>query len=118
METYNRVIIIGRLGQKPELKEVQRDGKTTYYTVFEVSNATFQDGYEVVSWHKVSAFGKQARLCCEHLNEGDLCCVEGSLDQRKYENATGKIALTTVIVAERITFLSKRKPATDAESVA
>lgn len=98
---YNKTIIIGRLGKDPELKK----GSKADYAMFPILNTTFKDGKEEINWHKVAAFGKQAILCHDYLHKGDLCCIEGRIDAREYN---GNIKQT--IVAERITFLSSRKP--------
>ena len=109
--TFNRTIIIGRLGFDHELKQ----GKNTSYARFSLSNNSItKDGQSEVQWHKICAFGKQAALCQKYLHKGDLCCIEGRLDSRTYEK-NGQKQYSSSIIAERITFLnSKRK--TDAES--
>lgn len=110
--SYNRTIIIGRLGETPELKEAHKGCKTDCYTTFKLSNTTFKDGVEEIQWHTIVCFGKQARLCCEHLNKGDLCCIEGHLDKRAYEK-DGETRYSMAIIAERITFLSSRRKQTE-----
>ena len=108
--SYNKTIIIGRLGFDPELKQ----GKTTAYTRFSLSNNNVsKEGQSEVQWHKICAFGKQADLCHKYLHKGDLCCIEGRLDSRSYEK-NGQKQYTSSIIAERITFLNnKRKSALD-----
>ena len=109
--TYNKTIIIGRLGCDPELKQ----GSKTEYTRFSLSNSTFHDGQEEVQWHHICAFGKQARICNEHLRKGDLCCIEGRLDSRGYMK-NGEKVYSQSIVAEKVTFLSsKRRPSLPSE---
>ena len=108
--TFNKTIIIGRLGFDPELKQ----GKNTSYTRFSLSNNSItKDGQSEVQWHKICAFGKQATLCHKYLHKGDLCCIEGRLDSRSYEK-NGQKQYSSSIIAERITFLnSKRKSDSD-----
>ncbi|MBO4349911.1 MAG: single-stranded DNA-binding protein [Proteobacteria bacterium] len=102
--TYNKTIIIGRLARDPELNQ----GKKTEYVNFNLSNSTFRDGKEEVQWHRICAFGKQATLCHDHLHKGDLCCVEGRIDNRSYEK-DGQKRYFQSIIAEKITFLSSRR---------
>lgn len=103
--TYNKTIIIGRLGQDPEFKT----GGKTDVTRFSLSNNTVRkDGTSEVQWHKICAFGKQALLCHQHLKKGDLCCIEGRLDTRSYEK-DGEKRISNAIIAERITFLSTKR---------
>ena len=101
MHTYNRTIIIGRLGADPKLNTKSKHEVVTFH----LSNTTFRDGEEVVQWHKIVAFNKQARVCYEHLRKGDLCCIEGRLECELLDNGSYK----QTIIAERVTFLSHRK---------
>ena len=112
MAAYNKTIIIGRLGNDPELRT---DGKADYCE-FTLSNCTLKDGVEEVPWHHLAAFGKQAKLCAEYLHKGDLVCVEGRVDRKKYEK-DGETKHSVTIIAERITFLtSKRKHVEESET--
>lgn len=104
-KTFNRTIIIGRLGEKPELKKMKSDMD---YCRFWISNSTFQDGQEIVQWHEIMTVGKQARVCAEHLDKGDLCCIEGRLDRKTFMK-DGEEKYMQLIIAERITFLSKAR---------
>ena len=106
--TYNRTILIGRLGEKPELKTIKKSGKNTEYTEFRMCNSTFNNGVEQIQWHKILAFGKQARLITEQLNKGDMCCIEGSLDKKMYEE-DGEKLYAIAVIAQRITFVPKRR---------
>lgn len=109
--TFNRTIIIGRLGCDPELKQ----GPKAEYACFSLSNSTFRDGQEEAQWHNICAFGKQAHLCHEHLHKGDLCCIEGRLDSRSYTK-NGEKYYSQVIIADHITFLdTRKKPTVDAD---
>lgn len=90
-KSYNRTIIIGRLGANP----IEKNG----CAVFPILNTTWdaENHKEQVQIHKVYAVGKQVELVMEHLCKGDLCCIEGKLDEKHS------------ICAERITFLSSKK---------
>lgn len=108
--TFNRTIIIGRLGCDPELKQ----GPKAEYAHFNLSNSTFRDGQEEVQWHSICTFGKQAHLCHDHLHKGDLCCIEGRIEKKAYMHK-GETMYKQTIIAERITFLAtKKKPTVDA----
>ena len=101
MAMYNETVIIGRLGENPELKP---HSKAEFQTQFTISSSTIKDGKEEVIWHRIGAFGKQAKLCADYLHKGDLCCIEGRLDLD-----TRTEPYKQYIVAERITFLSASK---------
>lgn len=101
MAIYNKTIIIGRLGEDPELKP---HSKAEFQTAFYVYNCAIVDGEEVKQWHKIAAFGKQAKLCADYLHKGDLCCIEGRLDID-----TRTEPFKQYIISERIAFLSAVK---------
>ena len=91
-KVFNRTIIVGRLGNSPALNDADGD----CYTMFKLANTNVdQNGNSNVEWHDIKAVGKQARVCCEYLNKGDLCCIEGHV-------------IDDHILAERVTFLKKK----------
>lgn len=103
--SLNKTIIIGRLGNDPELHQ----GPKSEYARFSIADSTIsKDGQETVQWHRICAFGKQAHLCHEYLHKGDLCCIEGRLDSKSYEKDGQKHASYSII-AERITFMSSKR---------
>lgn len=105
MGVYNKTILIGRLGQEPTLEHSPKKGDVA---VFTITNNSLHNGEEVVQFHKISAFGNQAKLCVEYLHKGDLCCIEGRLDTYTYEK-DGVVCYSQSIIAEHITFLTSRK---------
>lgn len=103
-EIYNKTIIIGRLGNNPKCEHSEKGD----IACFCVSSNTFRDGEEIINWHDIKALGKQAKLCAEYLHEGDLCCIEGTLDTKACKKDC-ETRYSQVIVAEHITFLSSRR---------
>lgn len=87
-----QTIIIGRLGNSPFLCH----GNLTDFTTFTLWSTILKEGEETVVSKQIWAYGKQAKLVCDHVKKGDLCCVEGKVEEKG-------------IVCERITFLSKRR---------
>ena len=102
--SFNKTIIIGRLGRDPEV----RQGEKTEFANFSLCHSSTRDGKEVVQWHNIVAFGKQAQICSKYLRKGDLCCVEGHIDARSYEK-NGERRTAHSIVLERVTFLSPQR---------
>ena len=103
-KSYNKTIIIGRLGADPELKT----GGNSEFANFSICNAVVdKEGHEDVQWHRIKAFGKQAQLCKNYLHKGDLCCVEGRLDARSYMK-NGEKRIANSIILEKLTFLTSR----------
>lgn len=112
-KTYNKTIIIGRLGNDPEMTETKslnlETGKPLEIAKFKLSNTVIRDGKEEIQWHDLAAFGRQAILCHDYLHKGDLCCVDGRLDRQHYKSQDGEEIFKTTIIAEHITFLSSSK---------
>lgn len=102
--SLNKAIIVGRLGKDPEL----RQGPKFQYADFDISNTSFSNGQEEVQWHRIRSFGRQAEIVHEYLHKGDLCCIEGRIDDQTYEK-DGEKRFSQSIIAERITFLSTKR---------
>ncbi len=106
MATVNKVFIIGYLGGDPEERQTANGS-----TVVNMSIATtekWSDG-EHTDWHKIVVWGKQGESCARHLSKGSLCCVEGRVQYREWEDRDGNKRWWTEIVAQRVTFLGGRK---------
>jgi single stranded DNA-binding protein len=101
---YNKTIVIGRLGNDPEFDNAKRMPVSR----FNLCNSTINNGHEEVAWHRIVCCGNQAVLCRDNLHKGYLCCIEGILDEKKYE-LNGEQKFSMCIVAERIVFLSASK---------
>jgi len=105
MSTYNRVLILGTLGQNPVLKNTQ-NGKS----FCRLSLAT--DGYnpntedkKKTSWHQVHVFGKTAENVARYMRKGKQVFVEGRMETDESEE-NGKKQWKTWITADRVTFLN------------
>ncbi len=110
--TYNKAIIIGRLGRDPELRYTASGTPMTTMSV--ATNETYNDQngnrQEKTEWHKIVVFGKQAENCNQYLSKGRSCLVEGSLQTRKWQDQQGQDRYTTEIRAMRVVFLSEGQP--------
>jgi single-strand DNA-binding protein len=119
----NKAMVIGHLGQKPELRYVPTSG--TAVTGFSVAtNDVFLDKQgqkqERVDWHNIVVFGKLAETCAKYLDKGREVYVEGRLRTRAWEpNDRGSKQYRTEIVAFSVQFLGARPtdvPQSDIES--
>lgn len=103
-KSYNKTIVIGRLGNDPEFDNT----KKMPVSRFTLYNSTINNGHEEIMWHRIICCGNQAVLCKDNLQKGDMCCIEGTLDEKQYE-LNGEQKFSMSIVAERIVFLSASK---------
>lgn len=108
---YNKVIIIGRVGKKPELKEGKRGNK---YSSFSVAVNSFSGGKEETQWFDITTFNKIAESCSSNLDKGSVVAIEGKLQNNEYEK-DGVKRKTTVIIADKVLFLSPKTNGNNSE---
>ncbi len=106
----NRAMIIGRLGQDPELKYTQSGVPLCNLNIATSENYLDRDGNKVerTEWHRVSVFQRVAENCATFLRKGSLVYVEGSINTRKWQDQQGQDRYTTEIRAQRVQFLDRR----------
>ena len=106
----NRVMIIGRLGQDPQLKYSQTGSPICTFSVATDETFTDRDGIrqQRTEWFRVVVFQKAAENCSRYLHKGSLVYVEGSLQTRKWQDQQGTERSLVEIRAQRVDFLEKR----------
>ena len=105
----NKVMLIGRLGQDPEIRYTQ-DGTPVATLSVATSNPIKRgDSWEEeTEWHRVVAWRRLAEIAGEYMNKGTLVYVEGRLKTRSWEDRDGNKRWTTEIVARDIFMLGGR----------
>ena len=108
MAGVNKVMIIGRLGQDPELRQTGSGQAVCTLNVATSENWTDKEGQrqERTEWHRIVIWGKQAENSAKYLAKGRQVFVEGKLQTRSWETPQGEKRYTTEIVANNIQFLS------------
>ena len=106
MSGVNKVIIIGRLGQDPEMKAIGQGTTVTRLNVATSENWNGKDGQkqERTEWHRIVVWGKLAEICGKYLAKGRQVYVEGRLQTSSYEK-NGVKMYSTEIVANTVQFL-------------
>lgn len=91
MNDLNRTTLLGRLGQKPELKKT--GSGISVCTLSIATNETWRDANgnekKKTTWHRVSCWRKLAEWCAEKLPVGARLLVEGPTEERSYTDKTG-----------------------------
>jgi len=107
MSGVNKVIIVGRLGSDPELKNLGNGQSVARLSVATSENWVSKDGQkqERTEWHRVTVWGRQAENCAKHLSKGRQVFVEGRLQTRSWEDQQGQKKYSTEIVANNVQFL-------------
>lgn len=106
MSSINKVILVGRLGQDPELRNTQ-NGQPVCSLGIATSESWMKDGKkeEKTEWHKVIVWGKLAENANKYLKKGRLIYIEGKLQTRTWEDQQGQKRYTTEIIANELKFL-------------
>ncbi len=115
--TYNKVILIGRLGRDPELRYTQTGIPVVNFPLATDESFVDRDGnrQERTEWHRIVVWDKQAETVANYLSKGRLVLVEGSIYTRKWQDSQGQDRYTTEIRAQRVVFLGSQK-SMDADS--
>jgi len=108
--TVNKVILLGRLGQDPELRYTPSGAAVTTCSLATNEVWKDQDGNkkEKTDWHRVVLWRKQAELAGEYLKKGSKVYMEGKLQTRSWDDKDGNKRYTTEIVVDRMEFLDSR----------
>jgi single-strand DNA-binding protein len=110
MSSLNRVQIIGRLGQQPELKHLPSGSAVLNLSVATSERWKDKDGekQERTEWHRVTLFGRPAEVAAQYLQKGSLAYFEGRLQTRKYKRKEGTEAQVTEIISDRMVMLDSK----------
>lgn len=97
----NKVILIGNLGQDPEIRYMPNGGAVANLSL--ATSETWRDKQtnemrEKTEWHRVVIFGKLAEIAGEYLKKGSQVYIEGSLQTRKWQDQSGQDRYSTEIV--------------------
>ena len=99
----NKCIIMGRLGQDPEVRYSQ--GGTAFCNITVATGEEWKDKQtgekkEKTEWHRIVFSGKLAEIAGEYLKKGSQVYVEGKLETRKWTDQSGQDKYTTEIVVD------------------
>lgn len=105
--SVNKVILVGRLGQNPEVRYTPSGAAVANFSVATNESWTDKSGQkqERTEWHRVVVWGKLAELCSQYLSKGRQCYVEGRLQTRQWQDKDGQTKYTTEVQAQTIQFL-------------
>ncbi|MXP56768.1 single-stranded DNA-binding protein [Pantoea sp. Mhis] len=97
----NKVILIGNLGQDPEIRYMPNGAAVANITL--ATSESWRDkqtgeNKEFTEWHRIVLFGKLAELAGEYLRKGSQVYIEGQLRTRKWQDQSGQDRYTTEVV--------------------
>ncbi|MEK6476832.1 single-stranded DNA-binding protein [Catalinimonas sp. 4WD22] len=106
----NRVQLIGRLGQDPEVRTLNSGKMVAQFSLAtsEVYKNSAGERVQDTQWHQVVAWGKLAEVSENLLIKGQEVVVEGKISYRNYEDKNGIKRYVTEIIASDIMLVGKR----------
>jgi single-strand DNA-binding protein len=106
----NKVLLIGRLGQDPELKYTQSGIAVAKFSVATSQQWKDQDGntQDRTEWHNVVAWRRLAEICSEYLKKGSKVYLEGSLNTSSWEDENKKKHYRTEVVLNDMIMLDSK----------
>lgn len=107
----NKVILIGNLGQDPEVRVMPSGGSVANISVATSESWTDRNSgqrQERTEWHRVVFFNRLAEIVGQYLRKGSKIYVEGSIRTRKWQGQDGQDRYTTEIVANEMQMLDSR----------
>ncbi len=107
----NKVIIVGNLGQDPEVRYMPNGSAVANITV--ATSETWRDKQsgeqrEQTEWHRVVMYRRLAEIAGEYLKKGAKIYLEGKLKTRKWQDQSGQDRYTTEIEANEMQMLDGR----------
>ena len=108
MAGVNKVIILGRLGNDPEMRYMPSGEAVANLSI--ATSETWTDRNtgekrEKTEWHRAVAFRKLAEIIGQYCKKGDQIYIEGKLQTRKWSDKNGQDHYTTEIIADQMQML-------------
>jgi len=106
----NKVQLIGRVGQDPEITNLDSGKKRVKFSIATHENYTNAKGEKVenTDWHNVVAWGKTAEIIEKFVGKGKEIAVEGKLTSRSWDDKEGIKHYTTEVVCNELLLLGDK----------
>ncbi|EIJ69717.1 single-stranded DNA-binding protein [Pasteurella bettyae] len=115
MAGINKVIIVGHLGNEPELRTMPNGEAVANISVATSeswTDKTTGERREVTEWHRIVFYRRQAEVVSQYLHKGSQIYVEGRLRTRKWQDQNGQDRYTTEIQGDVLQMLGGRNNGT------
>lgn len=106
----NKVILVGNLGNDPEVRYTPAGAAVTTISVATTESWKDKEGnrQEKTEWHRVVFFSRLAEIAGEYLKKGSQVYIEGKLRTNKWQDKDGQDRYTTEIMANELQMLGGR----------
>ncbi|MDH2923805.1 single-strand binding protein [Nicoletella semolina] len=116
MAGINKVIIVGNLGNDPEMRTMPNGEAVANISVATSESWTDKntgERREVTEWHRIVFYRRQAEVAGQYLRKGSQVYVEGRLKTRKWQDQNGQDRYTTEIQGDVLQMLGGRNQNSD-----
>jgi single-strand DNA-binding protein len=107
----NRALLIGNLGQDPEIKTLESGKKVAHFTLATKDEFKNSDGQKIseTTWHNIVAWNGLAEVASRFLKKGKEVAVEGRIVYRNYDDKNGVTKYITEVVLNELLLLRSSK---------
>jgi single-strand DNA-binding protein len=112
MSGINKAILVGRLGNDPEVRYAPDGTAVANFSIAtseEWKDKDTGEKKERTEWHRITAWRKLGEICGEYLSKGRQVYIEGKIQTRSWEDKDGNTKYTTEIIASDVQFLGNRE---------
>ena len=112
MAGINKVILVGNLGNDPDVRTMPNGELVANITVATSESRNDKntgERREVTEWHRIVFYRRQAEVAGEYLRKGSKVYVEGRLRTRKWQDQNGQDRYTTEIIGDVLQMLDSRQ---------
>ena len=106
----NSVKLIGRLGQDPEVKLLDKGNKVATFSLATSDSFTAKDGskQEQTQWHNIVVWGNLAGVCEKYLKKGKEIAIDGRIAYRTWDDKNGTKHFRSEIIANDLLFVGSK----------
>lgn len=106
MGNYNKIILLGRVGQEPKYSE---SANGIGVAKFSVATSRKVNNKEITQWHNVTVFKNTAKFVQQYVHKGDSVLVEGEMTYQTYKNKAGEDVRYAEVMATIVQIASQGK---------
>jgi len=108
--SVNKVILIGNVGQDPEVRHLDKDVTVANFSLATSESYTAKNGEKVTTteWHNIVVWRGLAKVVEQYVNKGDKLYIEGRIRTRSWDDKDGNKRYTTEIYADNLEMLTPK----------
>lgn len=108
----NKVVLLGRLTAKPELRYTAQNTAYTRFTIAVNRRVANQEGNREADFINVVAWRRTAEIIAQYFDKGRQICIEGNIRTGSYDDKDGNKRYTTEVVIDNFDFVESRNSQT------